>query len=237
MNTQRSRKPKSPPVPSRNLEDCVKDARELYKEFTHGTFSRAEVASTLGVSSASGPFAQRLFSLREFGVIEGTPSAFRVSENFKKINATGADTPEFKAAAFAAVKSAGTFRDLLVAFPNKLPSKETIASRLENEKKFNPDRARQAAQVLEESLRYAGVLDGNNNILPIRESPQNAPSSDEPDETHDFEEPSRERGANLRTEIPVGSAEGGRKVVVHYPPDLTGDEATKVGNVLKAIVT
>jgi len=237
MTTPKSRKPKSPPVPSKNLEDCVRDARELYKEYTHGTFSRAEIASTLGVSSGSGPFAQRLFSLREFGVIEGNTSSYKVSENFKRINAASPDTPEFKAAAFAAIKNANTFRDILVAFPNKLPSQETIASRLENEKKFNPDRAKQAAQVLEASLRYAGVLDGNNNILPVRDAPHRAASGDEPDDTPEFEEERRDKGANLRTEIPVGNAEDGRKVVVHYPPDLTGDEATKVGNVLKAIVT
>jgi hypothetical protein len=211
----------------------------LYEEYTHGTFSRAEVGSALGVSSSSGPFAQRLFSLREFGVIEGDGSNFKVSTNFKNINAASQGNPEFKAAAFAAIKSADTFRDLLVAFPNKLPSLETIASRLENQKKFNPDRAKLAAKVLEESLRYAGVLDGNNNILPVRDAAPGDVPADTPDgsgsqEQVDIPEPP---GQSLRVEIPVGSNEDRRKVVVHYPPDLSGDEATKVGNVLKAIVT
>ena len=47
MSTQKKpRKPKSPPVPSRTLEDCFNDARRLYSErYSHGSFSRAELAS------------------------------------------------------------------------------------------------------------------------------------------------------------------------------------------------
>ena len=85
---QKSNKPKSPPVPSRPLEDCVADARKLYEAYTHGSFSRAEIGSTLKVSSTSGPFAQRLFSLRAFGVIEGEGNNYKVSDAFKKMNSS-----------------------------------------------------------------------------------------------------------------------------------------------------
>jgi hypothetical protein len=240
MNTvQKSNKPKSPPVPSRSLEDCVADARKLYEAYTHGTFSRSEIGSTLKVSSTSGPFAQRVFSLREFGVIESDTSNFRVSATFKTINSAERGSAEFKSAAVAAIKKSETFRDLLVAFPNKLPAQEIVASRLENQKKFNPDRAKQAAKVLEDSLRYAGVLDSSNNILPVRDDP-NAGNSDTSnngdntdDEQHD-EELADPTTPTLSVEIPVGTD---RKVAIRYPRDLTPEEAKKVGNVLGAIVS
>lgn len=237
---QRSSKPKSPPVPSRSLEDCVADVRKLYDAYTHGSFSRAEIGSTLKVSSSSGPFAQRLFSLREFGLIEGDASSFKVSETFKKMNSAQHSDAAFKSAALAAIKKSDTFRDLLAAFPNKLPAQEVVASRLENQKKFNPDRAKRAAQVLQESLRYAGVLDASNNILPVRED---SPGTSGDNPSHEGAGENRfgddlENGSDppptLSVEIPVGND---RKVAIRYPRDLTGDEAHKVGNVLKAIVS
>lgn len=236
----KAKKPKSPPVPSRSLEDCVDDVRKLYEAYTHGTFSRAEIGSTLKVSSTSGPFAQRLFSLREFGVIEGDTTNFKVSETFKKMNSADRGSAEFKSAAVAAIKKSDTFRDVLVAFPNKLPGQDIVASRLENQKKFNPDRAKQAARVLEESLRYAGVLDASNNILPVREDPDQGNGDPKKNgELNADDELLNEDLADATTptlsvEIPVGT---GRKVAIRYPRDLTGEEAQKVGNVLKAIVS
>jgi hypothetical protein len=234
---KRSNKPKSPPVPSRPLEDCVADARKLYEAYTHGSFSRAEIGSTLKVSSTSGPFAGRLFSLREFGVIDGDPSNFKVSEAFKKMNSAARGDAIFKSEALAAIKKSDTFRDLLVAFPNKLPPQDAIASRLENQKKFNPAAAKRAAQVLEESLRYAGVLDGSNNILPVRDEPQGGNVGDERREERSGEDEEFGNDTSLKptlsVEIPVGAD---RKVAIRYPRDLTADEAQKVGNVLKAIV-
>ncbi len=239
---QKSNKPKSPPVPSKSLEDCVADARKLYDAYTHGSFSRAEIGSTLKVSSTSGPFAQRLFSLREFGVIEGDANNFKVSEIFKTINSSERGSAEFKSAALVAIKKSETFRDLLVAFPNKLPAQDVVASRLENQKKFNPARAKQAAKVLEESLRYAGVLDASNNILPVRDDPNagNSTSSNgngeqtQNDDADFRDDPGSSTTPTLSVEIPVGED---RKVAIRYPRDLTADEAGKVGNVLKAIVS
>jgi len=238
---QKSNKPKSPPVPSRPLEDCVADTRKLYDAYTHGSFSRAEIGSTLKVSSISGPFAQRLFSLREFGVIEGDANNFKVTEAFKKMNSSERGSAEFKSAALAAIKNSDTFRDLLDAFPNKLPAQDVVASRLENQRKFNPDRAKHAAKVLEASLRYAGVLDSNNNILPVREDPtgddrDSNKQRDERTDDDDFREEPNDMNTTptLSVEIPVGTD---RKVAIRYPRDLTGEEAQKVGNVLKAIVS
>ncbi len=237
MTAQKPRKPKSPPLPSRNLEGCVADVQKLYAEYSHGTFSRSELASALGVSATSGPFAARLASLRQFGLIEPTGADYKVSENFMALNSNARDSAAFKSAALNVIKLPATFRELLDDFPSKLPSKDAVASRLETQKKFNKEAAVRAATVLDESLRYAGVLDGSNNILPVRDD---GPARDKnvaeaTDETTDDTPDLGSTGttAALRVEVPVG----GRKVVVHYPHDLTADEAKKVGAVLAAIVS
>jgi hypothetical protein len=177
--------------------------------------------------------------LREFGVVEGSTTSFKVSDNFKKMNSSEHGSAEFKAAAMTAIKKSTTFRDLPVEFPSKLPSQDIVAARLENQKKFNPDRAKQTAKVLEDSLRYAGVLDSNNNILPIRDDPNggNGSQREERTDENDFrEDPEDETTTTptLSVEIPVGTD---RKVAIRYPRDLTPEEAKKVGNVLGAIVS
>lgn len=240
MTTQpKKSKPKSPPVPSRPLEDCFNDARRLYAEYSHGSFSRAELAHALGVSSTSGPFAQRLFSIREFGMVEPDGSNFKVSNGFMAMNSNARESAEFKGAAVRAVRRATTFNELLDAFPSKLPTRDALSARLETQKKFNAEAAKRAARVLDESLRFAGVLDNANNILPVRDTgaPGGASEDPGPDEEHDeseVEDTTTSRTPSLRVEIPVGTE---RKVVVHYPRDLDADEAKKVGAVLAAIVS
>jgi hypothetical protein len=237
MTTAAARKSKSPPIPSRTLKDAVEDVKKLYKTYTHGSFSKAELASTLGVSATSGPFAGKYFTLREYGLLEGTGDNLKVSKSFIDINRAQSGSPAFKHAALEAIKRSDVFTELLTEWKTKLPPKEAVANRLEHQKRFNPNRARAAATVLEESLRFAGVLDVSNNILPIREGPAGA-ERDRLDlggaERHEEEglDDGGER-PSLRTEIPLGD---GRRVVVSYPSDLTGQEAAKVGNVLKAIV-
>ena len=226
------RKPKSPPVPSKSLEGCVADVKKLYTEYSHGTFSRSELASALGVSAGSGPFATRLAALRQFGLIEASGTDYKVSENFVALNSNARDSAAFKTTAFNVVKLPATFRELLDDFPNKLPSKDAVSSRLETQKKFNKEAAVRAATVLEESLRYAGVIDGNNNILPVRDGAAAVrDTKDETEQTLDLGG-THTIGA-LHVEVPVGE----RKVVIHYPHDLTTDEAKKVGAVLAAIVS
>jgi len=235
---QKTRKPKSPPVPSKNLEGCMADVQKLYKEYSHGPFSKPELASTLGVSAVSGPFAARLSSLRQFGLIEADGSDYKVSESFMVMNSSGRDSAAFKAEALRRIKRPATFRELLEEYVSRLPSRDAVASRLETQKKFNAEAAARAASVLEESLRYAGVLDGSNNILPVRDDrpADRDDNKDEPGETKDEAPELGDAGsttAALRVEVPVGD----RKVVVHYPHDLSADEAKKVGAVLAAIVS
>jgi len=234
---QKARKPKSPTVPSKDLEGCMADVKKLYGEYSHGSFSRSELASALNVSAKSGPFAGRLSSLRGFGLIETSGSDYKVSESFMVLNSNAHGSAAFKKEALHAVKQPATFGELLEEFTSKLPSRDAVTSRLENQKKFNAAAAARAAGVLEKSLRYAGVLDGSNNILPVRDdrSRDKDDTESDTDQTKDDRDQGGDGKSNtpLRVEVPVGD----RKVVVHYPHDLAPDEAKKVGAVLAAIVS
>ena len=233
MSTK-SNKPKSPPTPSRALGDCVLDVTKLYAEYSHGKFQKAEIASQLGLSAGSGPFAARLFTLKEYGLLDQAGSDYSVSDSFMVLNSTDHGHAKFKSTALAAIRKSDVFQELLDEFKSKLPSTEGVATRLENQKRFNADRAKVAAGVLEKSLRYAGVLDNANNILPVRDTSGAAlGDGDQPaDQGHD-EDQDGKLADTLGVEIPVGD---GRKVIVRYPHDLSAEEAQKVGAVLAAIV-
>jgi hypothetical protein len=238
MSTPKKRKPRSPSAPSRSLKDVLDDVKKLYTEYSHATFSRSEIASALGMSATSGPFATRLYTLRAYGLLDPDGNDFKVSDSFRELNTASPADAGFKRHALGAIRRSDVFRELLDEFTSKLPTQTAVAQRLETQKKFNQAKAQTAATALEESLRFAGLLDASNNILPIREGAP--PADDTQHDEHDdevFEDVSGNGaggpGAMLRTEVPITD---GRRVVVHYPADLTGQEAQKVGNVLKAIV-
>jgi hypothetical protein len=230
-------KPKSPPTPSRSLTDSFADVKKLYEEYSHGQFAKSEIASALSVSANSGPFAGRLFTLKAFGLLDQSGSDYSVSDLFKKLDASDHDSPEFKQAALRAIKRSPVFDELLNDFKSKLPSKPAVTKRLETQMRFNAKRAARVAEVLEESLRFAGVLDGSNNILPVRANGRPRGEEASAEEKTDGQTPedalTSDDTDTLSVEIPVGED---RKVLIRYPRDLNGDEAKKVGAVLNAIV-
>lgn len=230
-------KPKSPPTPSRSLPDSVADVAKLYDAYSHGAFAKAEVASTLEVSAGSGPFAARLFTLRAFGLIKQDGDKYSVTPAFMLLNTTDKTDAKFKQAALDAIRGSATFRELLDEFGNRLPPVDKVAGRLETQKKFNPAPAKTAANVLEKSLKYAGILDGSNNIVPVRSTAANGGDAGGSSTTENGQEDADHEQLPtdvLSMEIPVGDD---RKVVIRYPRDLTNAEAKKVGNVLAAVVS
>jgi hypothetical protein len=231
LSTASKKKPKSPPTPSRSLKDAVDDVKRLYSQFSHTTFSRSEIASTLGLSASSGPFAARIFTLKAYGLLEPVGSDFKVSDRFLTLHSNSPDSPLFKQHAIEAIRGADIFREILDDFKTKLPAQAAVAQRLELQKKFNADRAKDAASTLEDSLRFAGVLDSSNNILPVRGVTQE-PAKGQAEPQPDVDVKGLQRAQDLRIEIPLGDA---RKATLVYPPDITKEEAEKIGRVLQAV--
>jgi len=234
------RKPKSPPVPSYALQDSVDDAKKLYKQYSHGTFSRPEIASTLKMSSVSSSFSQRLFALTEYGLIGESGDGYKLSDRFQVLNSEPPESEPFRRAALDAVSASPVLGDLLTDFKTKLPDRAGVAQRLEIQKKFNSERAKGAAVVLEKSLQFARVLDANNNIIPVRSSAAagsaGAANRLRPDEDEEAEAAIDQTATTKntrRSEIPL---QDGRVAVVLYPHDLSVQEAEKIGRVLAALV-
>jgi hypothetical protein len=228
-------KTRSPATPSYSLKDSVEDVRKLYKQYSHAVFTRAEIATTLGMSSSSSSFDARIFALSEYGLLQKSGDSYKVTERFFTLANEQPTSSAFKRAALDAIQGSDVFRELLSVFKTKLPDRAAVAQRLETQKKFNADRAKSAASALERSLQFAGVIDGNGNIVPVREEPSGELSvgnkSQEEHSERDHHTPSQEKAR--RTEIPLSD---GRLATVSYPHDLTTTEAEKIGRVLSALV-
>jgi len=167
----RVRNPKAPP--HRNLEDSVNFVKTIYDNYHHTSFARTEVASVLKLSANSGYFSSVINSLRMYDFLENDNDGFKITELFKSLKVANQGSNEFKKYAFQAIKSVPLFDELLDDFKHKLPPLRTITQRLEIQKKMSPFMAKNTAKVFEDSVNFAGVLDANRNILPIRENDDN----------------------------------------------------------------
>ncbi|MGH3111245.1 MAG: hypothetical protein ACRDQT_10050, partial [Gaiellaceae bacterium] len=112
--------------------------RKLYDAYTRGKFQKAEIASKFKVSATAGPFQSRMFTLREFGLLDQNGSDYSVSDSFIALKSSDSTDAKFKKAALDAIRKSDVFRQLLDEFKNKLPSIDDVATRLENQKGFNP---------------------------------------------------------------------------------------------------
>lgn len=231
--TLKPRRSKSPAVPSRSLELCRSDIVRLYESFAHASFGKSEIASAFRVSSNSGSFSKRLFSLKEFGLLDGSMDTFRVSDPGKSFIKATLGSGELKSLGLDALRGSAVFNSLLNSFKSKLPDSDVVTNRLEGQYKFNPKTAKVTAQVLEDSLRFIGALDDRNNILPVRPDEASRTSIYEdreaPSEPSDEREEATEQGQLLKFQMPL---EEDRMVTILYPRDLKDHEAERVGKAL-----
>jgi hypothetical protein len=225
--TQKTKKTKSPPVPSYDLESSYENTEKLYDQYSHAEFSKSEIASTLGLSATSSTVVRRIFSMTEYNLLEEDGEKYKVTQHFHSLRTNEKSSHQFKQAALDSIKGSDIFKTVLDEFSDKLPNQDALAQRLETSMKFNQSRAKETSSILKRSLQFAGILDQNNNILPIRSAPEE--KTDKPESVQEIIDTDFRR-----TEVPLDK---GRVVVVNYPHDLTTSEAEKIANVLKALVS
>jgi hypothetical protein len=232
--TPRKKKPNSPKAPGTSLRSAVAEVSKIYQRYSHGSFSRSEMASALGMSANSGAFLGKAATLREYGlVIEGGGSA-QVSDLFKAIYQAPGGSAELKRNALQAVRTPAVFARLLQQFSAKVPDDTALALRLETKERFNRDRAMAVASALRTSLSEYGLIDGKGTLLSVRDLPViEAPSDEQAGDGEEADEPNTKVGAgNQRLEV---SLRDSRKAVLIVPNDLTTADTKKIGAILNAL--
>jgi hypothetical protein len=231
----RKKKPNSPKAPGSALRGAVADVSKIYQRYSHGTFSRGEMASALGMSANSGAFLGKASTLKEYGLITEAGGSAQVSDVFKAIYQAPPGSAELKRNALHAIRTAGAFARLLQQFNSKVPDEGALALRLETQERFNRDRALAVASAFRTSLSDYGLIDLNGNVLPVRDEPLDEVPGDPGEDHEEVDEPDAKVGSGKqRLEV---SLRGGRKVVLVVPDDLSIADTKKITAVLTALAT
>jgi len=233
--TRTKKKPNSPKAPGTSLRNAVAEVTKIYQRYSHGSFSRSEMASALGMSSNSGAFLGKAATLREYGLINEAGGSAQVSDLFKAMYQAPAGSAELKRNALQAVRSPAVFARLLQQFNTTVPEVAALALRLETQERFNRDRALAVATALRSSLTEYGLIDGKGNLLSVRDSaaPETTPDT-EADESPADGLGAPNEPASFRVEVTLA---GGRRAVLALPEDLSVSDTTKICAVLNAYAT
>ncbi len=235
----RKKKPNSPKAPGMPLRAAVAEVSKVYQRYSHGSFSRSEMASALNMSANSGTFLGKAATLREYGLVTEAGGSAQVSDLFKSIYSAAAGSPELKRHAWQAMRTPTVFARLLQQFSARIPDEAALAMRLESQEKFNRERALSVAEAFRTSLTEYGLIDANGNVLSARDDPM----ADMTGEQHDDRRDDREDGDDPEVNLPKGpgrqrlevALRDGRKAVLVLPDDLTLADTRKIAALLNAL--
>jgi hypothetical protein len=238
----KKKKPNSPKAPGMALRAAMNEVAKIYGSYSHSSFTRGEMASAVGMSAGSGSFFAKAATLNGYGLLEEAGGNVRVSPLFKALYQAPAGSPEMKRNAFQAIGKPSVFAGLLRAFGQRIPEESVIALRLEMQSNFNRDRAQEVATAFRSSLADYGLIDGNGNLLPVRDDASNgADAPDDEDEAIELGPPAGAKAPSMptspgtsRVEVPLAN---GRKAIVALPDDVTEADAKKICAILTAYAT
>lgn len=227
----KKKKPNSPKAPGTSLRSAIAETSKLYQSYSHGQFSRGEMASALNMSGNSGAFLGKAATLREYGLVDETGGQARVSELFKAIHQAPVGSAELKRNALQAVRKPAVFARLLTQFNTKIPDEAALALRLETQERFNRDRAAQVAAAFRTSLSEYGLIDGNGNVLSVRDD-----AADEQDQPDEVDQPEAAQNVPagpsvFRVEVPLADD---RLAVVALPREVRPGDIKRICAVLTA---
>jgi len=231
---------KSPNAPAYSVQECLEDARKIYRAENQVPISRESIAEHLSLAAQSGPFNRKLSSLRQYGLIEPIGKDLRISDLFLRIDHT-TDENERRRALRESLGRPTVFQGLLGQYESSgMPSDLNLTNQLILKYRFTKKNAETVAKAFLESSRFAGLNQGRPilNLLPPSPtvSPAATPSLLEPPKSQgqniDHYKRQEERQAQCRQEIPFGI---GRRAVVEFPEDVSMEEITKIIRVLQAL--
>ena len=227
------KKPNSPKAPGTSLRSAVAEVSKVYQRYSHGSFSRSEMASALNMSGNSGAFLGKAATLKEYGLITEAAGSVQVSDLFKAMYQAPAGSAELKRNAMHAVRSPAVFARLLQQFNVRVPDEAALALRLETQERFNRDRALAVAAAFRTSLSEYGLIDASGNLLSVREDSPVEPMSDMRADNDDADEPDMKSGSGKqRLEVALRD---GRKAILVVPDDLTTADTRKIAALLNAL--
>jgi hypothetical protein len=241
IGDKKPQRQKSPNAPAYTLQECLEDARKIFRIETQVPISRESIADHLDLAAQSGPFNRKLSSLRQYGLLEPLGKDLRVSDLFLCIDHT-LDETERRRALREALGRPTIFQGLLAHYEaSGMPSDINLTNQLIFKYRFTKKNAETVAKAFLESCRFAGLTQARPFLpptLPTLPTPLSLPSPPSPSSQSPPDPPSDPIQRNplhypqCRQEIPLAIA---RRAIIELPEDVTPEEIAKIIRVLQAL--
>ena len=142
---------RSPNCPQITFQDAIEKGRLVYqKEYTHAA-PREVVAQSLGYSGLNGRSLTMLGALRQYGILEGSGDAMRISDDAVSYYVLD-DGPERQEAIWRMLFSPSFFAKVHADFGDTLPSESSLKHYL-MKNGFLPKAAEDVIKVYRENIR------------------------------------------------------------------------------------
>jgi hypothetical protein len=235
--SSKGQRQKSPNAPAYGIQECLEDARKIYRAENQVSISRESIAEHLSLAAQSGPFNRKLSSLRQYGLLESIGKDLRISDLFLRID-HAADENERRRALREALGRPTVFQGLLGQYESSgMPSDINLSNQLILKYRFTKKNAETVAKAFLESCRSAGLHQGRplpSSPSPFPLVPTIAPLDPQksldrlPENQRQYEE----RQPQCRQEIPLGI---GRRATIELPEDVSTEEIAKIVRILQAL--
>lgn len=235
--SNKGQRQKSPNAPAYSIQECLEDARRIYRVENQVPISKESIAEHLSLAAQSGPFNRKLSSLRQYGLLEPTGKDLRVSDLFLRID----HAPDENARRRALREALGRptiFQGLLGQYESSgMPSDVNLTNQLILKYRFTKKNAETVAKAFLESCRFAGLSQGRLSLssppLPPLTTTLGPPEqSKNLDRSPEYQRQHEEKQTQCRQEIPFGV---GRRAVVEFPEDVSTEEIAKIVRILQAL--
>lgn len=229
---------KSPNAPAYSIQECLEEARKIYRAENQVPISRESIAEHLNLAAQSGPFNRKLSSLRQYGLLESVGKDLRVTDLFLRID-HATDEVERRRALREALGRPAIFQAILGHYESSgMPSDVNLTNQLILKYRFTKNNAETVAKAILESWRFSGLSYNRPASLPPPALPSPAirnPESPKAFTTLDTEveitRPRTERSLYCRQEFPLGNS---RRAVLDLPEDINAEEIAKIVRILQA---
>jgi hypothetical protein len=162
---------RSPNCPTLPFTDAIEKGRKVYeKEHTHPA-AKLVVAQDLGYKGLSGPSLALLGALRQYGILEGSGEALRVSKDALAYYEMD-DGPEKAQAVQRMIFAPALFAELHQLYGAKLPSEGNLRHTLIT-KGFLPDTAEEVIEVYKANVQLVG---GEENVYSGEDTKREEPT-------------------------------------------------------------
>ena len=230
-------RPKSPNAPAYSLQECLEDARKIFRVENQVATSRESISEHLSLASQSGPFNRKLSSLRQYGLLEAIGKDLRIGDLFLRIEHALDETERCRALREALGRPT-IFQRLLAQYEQTgLPSDINLTNQLIIKHRFTKKNAEVVSRAFLDSSRFAGLGLLRTQAMSPLPSPPPSPSPETfippPPVSRPYgDPPPSPTNVLCRQEIPLGAA---RRAVIELPEDVKPEEIQRVMRILQAL--